>query len=202
MKYVYWNFVGNMIQSNYTSIYIIVVFVIGGDEKLTEESQKAVLLDKLYREHFRKLFIYARSALKDSNLAEEAVQDTFRIACDKLDQVTGSKNPAGWLMNTLKNVIRNMEKSRSSLYSCLRDTVEYNENFAASTSDEINIDLLYEGLISKEDFELLKCIVLEKYSYLEAAKRFGITLETCKKRIQRIKKDLRRKLRQKNEKTF
>ena len=45
-----------------------------------------------------------------------------------------------------------------------------------------------------EDFRLLKRIVLERYSYLEAAEELGISLEACRKRVQRIKQRLREKL--------
>ena len=42
------------------------------------------IIAQLYREMYRKLVVYAENALNDS-LAEEAVQDTFRIACSKYD---------------------------------------------------------------------------------------------------------------------
>ena len=44
------------------------------------------IIAQLYREMYRKLVVYAENALNDS-LAEEAVQDTFRIACSKYDEL-------------------------------------------------------------------------------------------------------------------
>ena len=78
---------------------------------------QSTLLKKLYLEYYHSLFLYARSVLQDPSLAEEAVQDTFCIACVKQEQLAASGNPAGWLVQTLKNVLRNMERSHSSLYS-------------------------------------------------------------------------------------
>ena len=46
-----------------------------------------VLIDVMYREMFRQLWIWARRQLEDDGLAEEAVQETFRIACEKETQV-------------------------------------------------------------------------------------------------------------------
>ena len=43
--------------------------------------------------------------LRDHCLAEEAVQETFRIACAKADRLAESENRQGWLINTLKNVL-------------------------------------------------------------------------------------------------
>ena len=74
----------------------------------TEEARQRELLKTLYLEHYHTLFLYARAVLQDPDLAEEAVQDTFCIACGKQARVAASENPAGWLVQTLKNVLRNM----------------------------------------------------------------------------------------------
>ena len=64
-------------------------------------------IEDLYADMYPKLFIYAKNSLGDFHLAEEAVQDTFRIACAKSAQLIESQNRPGWLTNTLhKNVCR------------------------------------------------------------------------------------------------
>lgn len=45
--------------------------------------EQAQRIEQLYRELYLPLCIYANSALQSRPLAEEAVQDTFRIACTK-----------------------------------------------------------------------------------------------------------------------
>ena len=67
-------------------------------------------LEQLYRQHYQRLFLYAKAIVKNEHLAEEAVQDTFHIACSKIAEVRRSENAAGWLVQTLKNVLRNMER--------------------------------------------------------------------------------------------
>ena len=160
----------------------------------TEEARRLELLKTLYLEHYHTLFLYAKAVLQDPHLAEEAVQDTFCIACGKQEQLAESGNPAGWLVQTLKNVLRNMERSHSSLYSYMRAAVLYNDAALREKSEDDHVDLLYGNLMSEEDFLLLKRIALERYSYLEAAEELGISLEACRKRVQRIKQRLREKL--------
>ena len=46
---------------------------------LNQEEEEYI--ERLYREMHTRLCIYAMSALGSKALAEEAVQDTFRIAC-------------------------------------------------------------------------------------------------------------------------
>lgn len=95
-------------------------------------------------------------------------------------------------MNTLKNVIRNVRKSQRILER--RFTTYYFEEMDQDAQIDGNVDLMYSDLISEEEFRLLKMIVFEKYSVSEAAEELGIGVEACKKRIQRAKMKLRKRL--------
>ena len=53
---------------------------------LNQEEEKYI--EQLYREMYTRLCFYAKNALGSRTLAEEAVQDTFRIACIKPDTIT------------------------------------------------------------------------------------------------------------------
>ena len=147
-------------------------------------------LEKLYREMFHICFVYARNALEDESLAEESVQDTFRIACEKADNLFSSENPKGWIIKTLKNVIHNMNKARANINKIIVDMMSVEEN-SYTASDEENLHLLYAGIVSDEDFALLKRISVDGYSMLEAADKLGITVDACKKRAQRARKKLK-----------
>lgn len=159
------------------------------------------IIAQLYREMYRKLVVYAENALNDS-LAEEAVQDTFRIACSKYDELMNSSNPQGWLMNTLKNVIRNIRKEQANLnkyfvMTMSLDDEKFMEIRAVGTDihkrlEDTEVDLMYSDLLTEEEYRLLTLIVRYRYSVLEAAQEFGINVETCKKRAQRAKKKLRK----------
>ena len=144
-------------------------------------------LEQLYRQHYQRLLLYAKAIVKNEHLAEEAVQDTFHIACSKIADLRRSENAAGWLVQTLKNVLRNMERTHSSLYAALQNRLPYEEHHLGGERDEENIDLLYGGILTEEEFRLLRYIAVDKYSFLEVSEEFGISLEACRKRFQRIK---------------
>jgi len=65
---------------------------------------------------------YATSALQNFHLAEEAVQNTFKLACIKIDSLMSSDKPSGWLMNALKFIIRN--KRRELFYRAKEVSIE------------------------------------------------------------------------------
>ena len=69
-----------------------------------EQSRK---ITELYIEMYDKLMMVARKNEDTEALAEEAVQETFSIACQKPEECLESSSPQGWLVLTLRNVIRN-----------------------------------------------------------------------------------------------
>ena len=148
--------------------------------------------DALYLEMYDMLLIYAERALDNQHaLAEEAVQDTFRICWMKMDEVVVSENPKGWLLETLKNVIRNIRRSQARYANLL---LVLNKTFPAAdpaAEDEIGLDLAYGDLKDNPDYQLLKEFVLEHRSIKELAREREITVDACKKRIQRAKERLK-----------
>ena len=151
-------------------------------------------IEELYKDMFISLSAYAFSALNDRSLAEEAVQDTFRIACVKVEELVSRENPKGWLMNTLKYVIRNIRRCRSRLNNLIISTLSLDDILVASSHDteSAGADIAYTDLLGHDDYTLLKLVVLQKYSMIEAAEEFGISVEVCKKRVQRAKKKLQK----------
>ena len=107
-------------------------------------------LHQLYVEHYSYLYRFARSFV-NPDLAEDLVQETFLIAQKRLDRVTSSENPTGWLINTLKNVIGNTYQKRQFIYT------ELSPDAIADEAGEYvhSINDMYAGLIDDEALSLL-----------------------------------------------
>lgn len=147
-------------------------------------------LRQLYMKHYRHLVRLARSFV-NQGLAEDLVQETFLIAQTRLDCVVGSKNPVGWLVNTLKNIIGNTYQKRNFICTHL-----ISESIIDEAGEyEHPVNEMYAGLIDEETLSLLIWIYT---SYQEAADRLGISLNACKKRIQRAKIALKRAIEKNN----
>lgn len=162
--------------------------VLRGEEAVTDEQNARI--EQLYHELFVPLTMYARSALQNNELAEEAVQDTFRIACAKPEALCASPNPKGWLLNTLKYVLRNIARSQ---IRTVRLVSAISQDHEPSDTDREELNILYGTLAETEEFRLLQGIADGK-TVLELAQERGIGLEACKKRIQRARKYLQKKL--------
>ena len=151
-------------------------------------------IDRLYLQMYSMLFEYARSSLSSDALAEEAVQDTFIIACQKPEALCESPNPEGWLVNTLKNVLSNTKRSQNIARRILLEYFASNASDISVTNDRIGLEIMYDDIADSEEFKLLKEVALDGLSYLEMAEIRGITVGTCRKRVERAKKALQKKI--------
>jgi RNA polymerase sigma-70 factor (ECF subfamily) len=160
-------------------------------ETLTDAQQR--WLAKLYEQMYPSLFVYAQAHLADSHTAEEVVQETFKIACMKIDTLAESPAPNGWLMTTLKHIMRNMQR-RQALTAAIFDTsVKFDENRASAlTNDNLEFDIACTQVIGQQDYEMLKQAVLKQATISDIAQEFGISEQACYKRIQRNKQKLRK----------
>ena len=144
-------------------------------------------IEDLYLELYDLLFGYAYGILNDVSQSEEAVQETFRIACDKVASLRESPNPHGWLMNTLKGVLQNQ----------LRRNRKQSDELPEGEMDPLSVELLYGNVSQSKEFKLLQAIS-EGETTKEIAQRLGITEGSCKKRVQRSRRYLKNKIKLKD----
>lgn len=161
---------------------------------VTEEQGRHI--EQTFKSMHGRLHAYAVTALKNEFQAEEAIQETFCIVCEKPQDMLSSPNPPGWVVNVLKNVLGNIRKRNFTLekyFIAAEDaSVEWMQDSCHKVDD--NIDLIYADLIREKDFYLLKQVILEKRTLLDMAEELGISVEACKKRFQRAEKKFRQEI--------
>lgn len=152
------------------------------------------IIEQLYLELFDQMMAYARSSLQSESQAEEAVQETFRIACMKPEELCTSQNPRGWLLNTLKFTIQNKKRCNDNANRLLTDYIASQSREIAVSEDKVRLEVLYGNIADLDEFKLLQEMAVDGKSQLEMAQDRGISLDACKKRVQRAKEKLRKKI--------
>lgn len=163
--------------------------------------EQDAFLEKLFRECVNDLILYATTTLRDATRAQDVVQDTFHeaILCMKDKDLMSHKNPGGWLMKTLKNKIK--ESNRTQVRYLNRVMYVEPDVLAVLAPPDDSFDRLEYKLIleeiskvlTPEEMYLLERIVLDRASHLDVSKKMGITVWDSQKRFQRIKEKLRKK---------
>lgn len=151
----------------------------------------------MYIRSYDMMFAYAVTLLGNASTAEEAVQETFRIACMKPEALIQSENPMGWLVNTVKHSVRNIKRTqvRRRIGAVLSlDKVE--EHLAVPEAGYAAAEM--SNLMTDEEYRVLNWHVLLNVPIKDIAESMNISEEACKKRIQRTKKRVRKLLSEKN----
>lgn len=157
----------------------------------TEQSK---LIEQLYLEMHDMLISYALSSLAEESLAEEAVQETFNIACQKPEELCDSPNPRGWVVKTLKFTIQNMKRSRKTAKQLLSNYLATQIMETSFSEDKVSLEIMYENVAELEEFKLIKEMAVDGRSHMEMAEARGISVSACKKRVQRAKELLQKKI--------
>lgn len=161
--------------------------------------EQTKFLEGLYREYFNKLVLYATSELEDKVKAQDIVQDTFHAAILHIDNLMTHENPGGWLMQTVKNKVKESRRTQRryirqfvsldsdvfiELIQSIDSNPELSELYYTSTVEKIRTTL------TGNEFYVLKRYVFDHASHMEIANELGISVWASQKRLERIRKKL------------
>jgi RNA polymerase sigma-70 factor (ECF subfamily) len=140
--------------------------------------------DKLYIENSPRMVKMATYLLGNQQIAEELVNEAFLILLYKKSQLVNHPNLAGWLSQTLKNLISDELKSAKH-----RLELPLNEDID-TTNDDIYepplSELLPKGLSQKEQ-EILILYYEKQLSYAQIASQMHLSILTCRTRLSRAR---------------
>ena len=158
-------------------------------------AEQNLFLSEKYYEKRKFLLEYAESTLHNYALSEEAVQQTFEIACRKIDDFYYCPNPDGWLTKTLAFVVRNIKSSQRSERRVIAITDNYRPDLVAAPEIPLPLRVTYGPLVDTPQFRLVYEIEVLGRTLAEISRDLGISEVACKKRAERARKFLQGKLR-------
>lgn len=98
------------------------------------------------------------------------------------------------MVQTLKYTIRNMQSNRATAKRIVERYLLTQINDLSVSEDKLDLNVLYGNVADTEEFKLLAEMAIEGKSHLEMAESRGISVSACKKRVQRAKEILRKKI--------
>jgi len=162
-----------------------------GDEALLAAARRGepAALDSLYRRHARQAFSLALRITGQHDQAEDAVQDAFLKAFERLDGFRGDAPFRAWL----KRLVVNAAIDRLRLQRRLQlDATEVDSLAGSCTSPERGMDAL--GLLARLSPAARSVVVLhdlEGYSHAEIAASFSMTESWSKTLLSRARMRLK-----------
>ena len=142
---------------------------------------------RLYERYYAVMVWLAYSILLERNLAEDAAQETFALACEELAHLKRPEKFTGWLAGICRNVARQMarERKRETLTFAAAAVVEQNNN------DELD-GMVKQAVCSLP--EMYRQPLLLRYyndmSYEQIGLVLGIARYTVKARLFRARRKI------------
>lgn len=166
-----------------------------GDYRLQDD----VFIAELFFEERQRLVRYAQVTLRKRGSyvdpigrGEEIVQEAFYLACgEKRDELLQSDDPGRWLTAVVKRKIQEAVRADAKWVRNLM-LLPSEEPIPFQGPDEM------EEFFSKEDYELLRWVYVEGYTYKEVCEKLGISKTNLSTKLNRIKN----RFKDKNEKFF
>ena len=150
---------------------------------------------KIYKERRKPLLMYAESALGNHSMAEDAVQLAFEIGWRKIEDFQNCPKPEGWIFKSLEFVISNMKSRLRTERRVIAIVDEYRTDLVAAPADPLPLRVHFGDLVDTPQFQIIYEMEFNGRTLAEIAKDLGISENACKKRAERARKDLQKKLR-------
>lgn len=159
--------------------------------------QDKAALDELYNRYSSALYGIIKRILKDEDVAEEVLQDSFIRIWDKI----GSYNPEKgrlftWMLNISRNLAIDKRRSKELVKTSKTDTIENSVSRVEATGQtETTTDTigLIESLsqLPEEQRFVVEHLYLKGFTQSELAEEFNFPLGTIKTRLRLAMAQLR-----------
>ncbi len=167
-------------------------------EQCKANDRKAQL--KLYRQYCDGMYCVAMRFLKNTDDAEDILQEAFIKAFQKIEQFKGEVTFGAWLKRIVINKCLDFLKSKKEQRVEFKDSyMEVAEDDDWTVEDGITIEMVQLAMDQLPDtyVHVVKLYLLEGYDHNEISQILNITGTTCRTRLRRGKGILKELLKEK-----
>jgi len=165
------------------------------DEALVEAAQNGHLesFGVLYERYHSPMVALAYSMLGDKDLADDAAQETFAIACQKLGTLRRRDKFAGWLASICRNTARNILRSKSKT-----EAVSFQERVENQNGEDHRRDAIRQAVfkLRSSERELIVLRYYNGFSQAQISNVLNISPQAVNGRLVRAKRKIAKYLKQ------
>lgn len=135
----------------------------------------------LYENLYEKLYKVAYRMLGNQETAKDMAQETFLLALFRQDELINHPNPEGWLMLTLRNLVRNEQRRLNRHPGISLDLIP-------DLLEEVppnSLDMMLPKQLSPQERKILIWRFEQRLDYREIANRIGISEAGCRSCVSR-----------------
>ncbi len=161
-------------------------------ERCKSNDRKAQL--KLYRQYCEGMFCVAMRFLKNSDDAEDVLQESFIKAFQKIDQYKGEVTFGAWLKRIVVNrSIDFLKGKKENLLQLDESYMHVSEDEDWTVDETISIEVVKQAMdeLPEKYSTVVKLYLVEGYDHNEISEILEITETSCRTRLLRGKGQLK-----------
>lgn len=145
----------------------------------------------LYERYYSSMVALAYSLLADRNLAEDAAQEAFAIACHKLWELRRKDRFGAWLATICRNVVKNMLRTKGRTA-----TVNFQQPPQSHDKYECDCEAIRRAVwnLRPAEKELIVLRYYDNMPYEQIAELLDISIQAVNGRLNRAKRKLAEQL--------
>ena len=165
-------------------------------EKKSEAAEEKPCFEDLFKAEYQGLLRFAAVTLRTrgsryvsvSGRAEEAVQEMFAFAWENRADLYASERPVGWLYRALFfKILEILREDRA----WMKRVMKMSEHCGPS-GESFHLKAELTSILSEEEYQLLKRLYLDGYTYTELCAAMGLKKSALAMRVKRIKERIMR----------
>ncbi|MBN2316385.1 MAG: sigma-70 family RNA polymerase sigma factor [Sedimentisphaerales bacterium] len=163
---------------------------LNSDTRLVEAAQNGHLdsFGALYRRYHSPMVALAYSMLADRDLAEDAAQDVFAVACREIGNLKSKERFAAWLAGICRNVSRQMLRAYRIKHSTLRD--DYAARSDSDTQDQREVIRRAVWSLRETERELIVLRYFDGFSQAQISEVLNLSPQAVNGRLVRAKRKI------------
>lgn len=149
-------------------------------------------IEECYKLYEQKLYQVAYSILRDSGLAEDAVQEAFLklMKSDTYFEDAKSEDCKRYIITIIKhssiNIYNKKRKEKEIIFLSNQDDIHVDTNSQVEVSESNSLEDLI-GYLPSKYYAVVNCLVIKDLSVKETSRELGITESNVRKRFERAK---------------
>lgn len=145
----------------------------------------------LYKQYYNAIAALAYSVTGNKDLAQDAAQETFAIACQRITTLKDNAKFGGWLAGICRNIAKQMLRQKQKL--TLHDNLDIaKDDFNTNDHDETIRKIVWQ--LRPFDREVIVLRYYDGLSYEKISQTLGISQQAVNGRLLRAKKKLEKQL--------
>lgn len=164
---------------------------LNSETKLVEAAQNGHLesFGTLYERYYSPMVALAYSILADRDLAEDAAQEVFAVACRAIGSLKSRERFAAWLASICRNIARQMLRSKDKDRKIARIARESIENV---DTEEHRKDVIRRAVqqLRPTDRELIVLRYYDNLPYEQIAQLLDISVQAVNGRLIKAKRKI------------